>query len=382
MGLRDDFERALASLNRAVLDDAHWPVACSLIDAACGTPGNVLVVGKDAGGKVEIDFAYCCHEGLHRPDMEHECFSVYHPIDERMPRLRRLPDSQIVHVSSLYTERELKTSAAYNDLLRRAGAQNSLNVRLDAPGGSRIVWGTADPIGGGAWGTAQIEMLERLLPHIRQFVQIRQELARAQTPGPSLGGLLENIRVGVIHLDRRGRIIEANARALDLLRRADGLVDRNGHLGAWLPADDARLQKLLARALPPLGGQATAGTVTVRRLSGQRRLALHASPVEGRCLDFGARRVAALLLVVDPGSRAQLDKDLVAEVFGLTAAETEVAVMLSEGRTPQAIATLTGRRINTVYNLVRLAYRKLGVSRQADLVRLLWPLSDVSGHRR
>ena len=378
MDPRDAFERALASLNQAVLDDAHWPAACSLIDAACGTTGSALVVGKDADGKVEVDFACFCIEGLRRRDMEHEFFTVYHPVDERLPRLRRLPDSRIVHVSSLYTERELKTSAAYNDWLRRAGAQNSLNVRLDGPGGSRIVWATADPIGGGAWGSAQIEMLERLLPHIRQFVQIRQELARAQAPGPSLSGLLDNIRIGIIHLDRRRRIIEANARALDLLRRADGLVDRNGYLGAWLPADDARLQRLLSRALPPLGGQGTTGTVTVRRLSGQRRLALHAIPVQAPSLDFGARRVAALLLMVEPGSRARLDKDLVAEVFGLTAAETEVAVMLSEGRTPQAIAALTGRRMNTVYNLIKLAYRKLGVSRQADLVGLLSPLADLS----
>lgn len=109
---------------------------------------------------------------------------------------------------------------------------------------------------------------------------------------------------------------------------------------------------------------------------------LHASPVEDHWLDFGARRVAALLLVVEPGSPARLDKDLVAEALGLTAAEAEVAVMLSEGKTPRAIATLTERRPGTVYNLTKLAYRKLGVSRQAELVRLLWQLSDISGAQR
>ena len=92
--------------------------------------------------------------------------------------------------------------------------------------------------------------------------------------------------------------------------------------------------------------------------------------------------MAALLLVVEAGTQARLDQALVAEVYGLTAAETEVAVMLSEGRTPRAIATLTGRQVGTVYNLIKLAYRKLGVSRQADLVRLLCQLSDISGPQR
>ena len=63
---------------------------------------------------------------------------------------------------------------------------------------------------------------------------------------------LETTRSGVIHLDRRGRIVEANDRARDILRRADGLSDQGGFLGAWLPADNANLQRLLARALPPL----------------------------------------------------------------------------------------------------------------------------------
>ena len=225
-------------------------------------------------------------------------------------------------------------------------------------------------------------MIERLLPHIRQFVQLRQELAVARALGSSLSGLLDNSRIGVIHLDRRGNIVEANARALDILRRADGLCDREGRLSAWLPADDAGLQGLLLRALPPLGGPGAAGRVTIGRSSGRPRLVLHASPVEDRWLDFGARRVAALLLLVDPGSHAGLDKGVVAEALGLTAAETEVAVMLSEGRTPRAIAALTGRRPGTVYNLVKLAYRKLGVSRQADLVRLLSQLSDIPGPQR
>ena len=378
MNPSDAFARIMASLQDAMLDDAQWSAASALIDQACGMKGNGLIVGEGFAEDAKVYFARFYFRGERRPDLEREYFTAYHPVDERLPRLRQLPHGRLAQVSELYSGQELKTSATYNDWLRRAGGQNSLNVRLDAPDGMRIVWATADPVETGAWESSQVEMLERLLPHIRQFVQIRQELAGAQALGSSLSGLLDQTRIGVIHLDRRGRIIEANARALDLLRRADGLYDRDGYLNAWLPAHNERLQKLLSRALPPSGGPGTAGTVTVGRLSKQSRLVLYLSPVEDRGMDFGARRVAALLLVVEPDSQARLDKDLVAEAFGLTAAETEVAVMLSEGRTPRAIADLTDRRPNTVYNLIKLAYLKLGVSRQADLVRLLWQLSDIS----
>ena len=136
--------------------------------------------------------------------------------------------------------------------------------------------------------------------------------------------------------------------------------------------------------MPPLGGQTTSGSVTVRRVSGLPRLLLHVIPVGGRQLDFGLRRVAALVLVlvVDPASRRRIDPGLVSAALGLTASESQVAVMLCEGRTPRDIAAATGRQESTIYVLSRRACRKLGVSRQVDLVRMLLSLADVSPPRR
>ena len=56
--------------------------------------------------------------------------------------------------------------------------------------------------------------------------------------------------MGVIQLDQHSRIVEANDRARRLVRKGDGLFDETGSLHARLPADEARLQRLVARALP------------------------------------------------------------------------------------------------------------------------------------
>ena len=109
---------------------------------------------------------------------------------------------------------------------------------------------------------------------------------------------------------------------------------------------------------------------------------VHIKPVDDRRLEFGLRHVAALVLVVDAGSPPRLDAKLVAEALGLTPAESQVAVMLSEGRTPRDIAMATGRQEGTVHELLKRAYKKLGISRQVDLVRLVLPLADVSASRR
>ena len=296
--------------------------------------------------------------------------------------LGRLADSRLVRIAELYTDQELKTSTTYNWALPQAGYQRGLNVRLDGPHGSSIVWTLADPTERGGWGSDQIEMIERLLPHIRNYVQVRQALVGAEALGASLSELLNTTRIGVIHLDRRGRILEANDRARRLLRKGDGLADPGGFLGAWLPADNARLQRLLARALPRLGGEAAAsGSMTVQRSPGLPRLAVHVSPVPARQTDFGAGRIVTLVLVVDPASRPRVDAGLVAEALGLTPSESQVAALLAAGSGVRDIAAATGWTEGSTYWYVGQLHRKLGTSRQADLVRLVLSLAEFPGSR-
>ena len=111
--------------------------------------------------------------------------------------------------------------------------------------------------------------------------------------------------MGVIQLDRRGRIVEANDHARDLLRRGEGLVDRKGFLHALLPAEDEKLQKFLAGALSPFGGQGVSGSLVVTCPPLSSGLVLHVSPVsEGRS-DSRSRRVAVTRVAgrpVEPGN--------------------------------------------------------------------------------
>ena len=71
--------------------------------------------------------------------------------DERVLRLRQLPDSLLVHVSDLYTEAERRRSATYNEALPRSESQDGLQVCMDGPGGTRVIWAVGDPVDAGGW---------------------------------------------------------------------------------------------------------------------------------------------------------------------------------------------------------------------------------------
>ena len=306
MSRQDLFDRLLASLYDAMLDDAEWPAASALIDRVCGSKGNILVSGEGGlGTDLEVYFARCCYRGERREEFEDEYFRLYHHIDERGPRLRRLPDSRIVSIDDLYTDEEKSTSIAYNEMLARSDTANCLHARMDGPNGSRIIWTAADPVDHDGWSSERVEVLARILPHIRQYVRVRFALISAQAVGATMAGLLENTRCGIIQLDRRGRIVEVNGRARELLRKGRGLSDSRGQLRARIPEEDARLQRILAGALPRSGARGASATMTVTRpVDLPPRLVLHVSPVGEQLPDRGASEVAAVVLVVEP-KRAQ-----------------------------------------------------------------------------
>ena len=132
------FERVLASLYDAMLDDARWPATSALIDEACGITGNDLMVGEGPKDDIRARFVGVYCRGQRREDLEREYLQNYHPTDERVRRL--------AHVTELYTAEELKTSPTYNEALARAGQQDGVNTRLDGPDGSHIAWGLGDPV--------------------------------------------------------------------------------------------------------------------------------------------------------------------------------------------------------------------------------------------
>ena len=135
------FERVLASLYDAMLDETRWPATSALIDEACGVVGNALLVGEGPKKDIQILFVGLYYRGQRRPDLEREYLEVYHPINECIPRLRQLPAGHLVHFKDLLTAEELKTSRTYNELFLRGKYQNGLNVLLDGPGGSRMTLG-------------------------------------------------------------------------------------------------------------------------------------------------------------------------------------------------------------------------------------------------
>ena len=383
MDRQDAFERVIDSLNRTMLDESLWLPTSALIDEALGSKGNHLVFSNQSWNEdIDVFFVRFCYRGEHHTALEREYFQTYYPVDDHLPGLSRLPDGQIVHVQDTFRGQDLAKSVMYNEAMPRFAFQNGLNVRMDEPFESRIIFGVADPIDGSGWSSEQLDFVNRLLPHIRQFVRMRLALIESGALATTLGRLLENAGTGVIHLDRRGRIVAANDCAQARLRRHDGLFDQGGMLQAVTPEDDSRLSGPVGRALPRFGARGESGSMIVGGLLLRSRTVLHVMPVARHETDLGSRGVGAVVLIVDPAERRGIDPERVGILLGLTPAESEVAVSLAQGKTIRDIMVATGRSESTIRWHIKHIYAKHGLSRQAELVQLVMLVADTPGALR
>ena len=377
------FERILGSLHLAVLDDSRWPAASGLIHRAIGAKGSFLTTGEGASlDDLDVFFAQFCYGEKRYTELEREYFEVYQHVDERVPRIPMLTDSHVVPATSLFTEDEKKTSPVYNEALPRTEALDGLLARLDGPRGTSLAWAIADPVDRDGWTGARLDTIERLLPQLRQFARVRQALIDAGALGATYAELLENTRTGVIQLDRRARVLEANDSARHILRSSLGLSYQDGLLKAADPAEQAVLQSLLAQALPASGATGSGGSMTLSGRRSSPRLVLHATPVGAASVHARRTRIRALVLLHEPSPRPRIGPARVGAVLGLTKPESELAVWLARGETIPEIAAATGRNENTLRWQLKQIFSKHGLSRQIELVRLVASLDAFPGPKR
>jgi len=175
---------------------------------------------------------------------------------------------------------------------------------------------------------------------------------------------------GVAELFADGRVAKANDAALAILQRRDGfcLKDR---LRAHAPVTNAQLQKLIGQAARAARqGQRYCGHISIPRTPVARPYIAHVSsmPPVG---DSTEDKPSVLLMISDADRAFSVDHGELAHLFGLTASEARLVVLLAEGMPLPAIARKLGIAFETARTQLARARSKTQTVSQVDLVRLL-----------
>ena len=181
----------------------------------------------------------------------------------------------------------------------------------------------------------------------------------------------------MVLLDAATRIAFANRAAEILLDGNNGLRVNADGLSAVDANVDNRLRLLIAACV--WDGNAKEGpgrSVDVPRGGDRAPLRILVAPCGGPTVQEASDwlrhvRPAAMLLFTDPERDRLARKDELRRRFGLTSAETEMALEVLRGDGREAAAARLGISVTTASTHLTRIFEKTGTRRQAELVRLL-----------
>lgn len=210
-----------------------------------------------------------------------------------------------------------------------------------------------------------IAIANNALPRWQPAARAASVTWRSSFPGQL--SAFERVGRGAIVVDNQARVLEFNA----CVRFGDGLYLSAGVLQAPHPADRQRLQRFLSVVMGPGKPSAPAPvTLTLPRPSGLRPWLLDGID----CTDTmrsSHGRSAALLLITDVERPARLSRELLAQVFGLTATEAKLACELASGKSLQDVSAQLAISEGHARQRLKTIFEKTATSRQGELIALL-----------
>ncbi len=185
--------------------------------------------------------------------------------------------------------------------------------------------------------------------------------------------LLDGMAFGILLLSPSQKVLYSNREADRILFSNNGIDIRNEKIKTT-PQEhgkviEEKIQKLLSIDSDSIG------VVQIPMLSGLHSYSIIVLRINGprqNILSFvGAKEVAAAAILLDSSDAVMLPVPVLQQLYGLTRAETRLAVALMDGSSLSDYAEQEDLSINTVRWTMKQIFSKTGCRRQSDLIRLL-----------
>ena len=364
-------------LYSAALQPELWPQALHELAHAVGALGTVLLPVSTQGAR----------ETLVSPEMR-EASEAYQRgwwrHDSRVARVqsRRLSRG-VFNEAELFSAEELARDPFRQEFLRQYG-MGAFAAQIVAPLPKLVVSISVQrALARGPFEQDELDRLALLGKHAARAVTVALRLAAARACERTLTGTLERLSCGAVVVDASHRTVLVNEAAEQLM--GDGLSINRMRLRAASAEHQPLLDRLIASA--QLGAEASAlGPLALPRPGGKMPLLLQAIPIHRSGADAIDRLLfdlpTVLVLVVDPEREREHSPLAALRLIGLTLAEARIAALVGSGHSRREAAEALGISEWTAREALKRVFAKLGISRQSELVKLVYRLSVLADRRR
>lgn len=351
-----DLSQLLAAMYDCAISPDLWPHVLPLLAGYMNSRTAAIGARRRAAESPHffVEFGF-------EPDVHEIYVSKYHAINPRVSAMRMFGVDEPVRTEDLLDIEEFQQSRYYREFNRPYDVGDVLGAKIieDA---NRIV--SCNLSGKDGYSLDDVERFRELCPHLRRVLTISDLLEQKTVERNSLAEVLDRLAVAVILVDRKQRIIHANAAAKEFLSDNKGLSSVHG----VLTANDPRNREGLRRAsrMPDLDAK----SLPLETEEGCFAVATLLPLTSGLRASYGGQLSASAAIFVH--HQPSFDEGMVTTLtsaLGLTGAEARVLSALLEGLSLADIAVRFQISINTVRWHLKRLFEKTNTKRQSELIR-------------
>jgi DNA-binding CsgD family transcriptional regulator len=344
------------------LHDGNWKpalfraselLACAEVSMAGFEPGDISVFETTA--RVLSDEARTRYA------------QYYGELDPKLRLFARRSEGFLFNDSAHFDDVFVSRDPFYQEFSRWVGTRHTLDIAI-APDRLRPIYFAAMRTETqGRFQSPTEAVFSELARHFGRVHALRARLHDARSSLELARGALSTLGFGLIVLDERGVVRLVNAGAEMALSAGGALQVREGRLIGRTAELDRTIQALIGRALV---GDASGASVASVATEDRAGWILWVTPLPASS-PLAPRAAPGVLILIGHGGTGRVARDDLMTLYGLTAAEADLALALASGRSLQEAADDRSVRISTARSQLLAILGKTGLHRQSDLARLI-----------
>ena len=227
----------------------------------------------------------------------------------------------------------------------------------------------------GEWSKGELRVVDEVLPHLKRALNIYSEFTHLRLKQDALLKGLDRLVIGLILYDHNAHPVYINPTAKAIIEQHPALQLQDGDLLLTNPEDEKALRKTIVDTahIDPDDSWKQSVAIGITHPDVESPLPILVTPMHAHLitsdLDYEGAKVAVFLS--DPNLQQPISVDSLVSVYNLTPSEAQVSIGLANGHSIDEIANQSHHSAHTIRSQLKSVFRKTGVSRQSELIKLL-----------
>ena len=236
----------------------------------------------------------------------------------------------------------------------------------------------------GAWSDGDIRVIDEIVPHLKRAMDIHAEFTRLRMKQDALIQGLDRLVIGLILYDQNAHAVYINPTAKAIIKSHPALALNEDGLYLYHAEDNRELRKTILKTatIDTDDSWKQSVSIGITHPDIPAPLPLLVTPMHAHLLttEVAYEGAQVAVFISDPNMLQPISVDNLVSVYKLTPSEAQVAISIANGHSIEIIAKQTSHSAHTIRSQLKSTFKKTGVTRQSELIKLL--LTGPFAHRR